>query len=52
VARPQSSGNNVEAAMRYRHVLAAGFIAACILTGAVCGAAVTAVRCVIGAGNG
>jgi hypothetical protein len=35
----------------YGRVLAAGFIAACILTGALCGAAVTAVRCVIGAGN-
>jgi hypothetical protein len=37
--------------MPFGHVLAAGFIAACILTGALCGAAVTAVRCVIGAGN-
>jgi hypothetical protein len=36
----------------FAYVLAAGFIAACILTGALCGAAVTAVRCVIGAGNG
>jgi hypothetical protein len=35
----------------FAYVLAAGFIAACILTGAVCGATVAAIRCVIGAGN-
>ena len=36
----------------WAHLLAAGFIAACAITGALLGAVVTAIRCVIGVGNG
>jgi hypothetical protein len=35
----------------FAYVLAGGFVLACMATGAVLGVIVTAIRCVIGAGN-
>jgi hypothetical protein len=35
----------------WAHLLAGGFVLGCMATGAVLGVIVTAIRCVIGAGN-